>query len=300
MKRRRRQTFRAPGANYQIHIVGDERKPLRDFYHALLRLPWSVTLIAIATIFLGANAVFAALYVLTGGVAHAHAGSFADAFFFSVQTMGTIGYGAMYPETPAANLLVVLESITGLTLTALATGLVFAKFSRSTARMIFSREVVITPMDGQPTMMLRLGNMRGNQIVDARLKVTLTRSEHTAEGHTLYRVLDLNLVRSHVLSLSRSWSVMHRIDADSPFFGQTPESVEAQEVELHVMVIGTDDITMQPVHADHRYFSHQILWGRRHADILSETPEGDIVLDLRPFHDTQPTAPTADFPYPRP
>lgn len=299
MIRRRRQTIRAPGADYQIHIVGDERMLLRDFYHAILRLPWWFALGCIAAIFLGANAVFAVLYMITGGVAHAAPRSFADAFFFSVQTMGTIGYGAMYPESPAANALVVLESIISLTLTALATGLVFAKFSRSTARMIFSREAVIAPMDGQPTLMLRLGNQRGNQIVDARLKVTLTRSEHTAEGQTFYRMLDLALARNHVPSLSRSWSVMHRIDAESPFHRQTPESIAEQDYEVHVMVMGTDDITMQPVHANHRYFARQILWGRRHVDILSETPEGDIVLDLGPFHDTMPSQPTADFPYPR-
>jgi len=298
--RRRPQTLRAPGADYQIQIVGDEPTPLRDYYHAMLRMPWWFTLTTIALIYLGANAVFAAGYVLTGGLAHANPLSFADAFFFSVQTMGTIGYGAMYPETLAANLLVVGESITGLTLTALATGLVFAKVSRSTARLIFSRDVVISPMDGVPTVMLRVGNQRGNEIVDARIKLTITRTEHTAEGLTFYRTVDLKLVRDHILSLSRSWSLMHRIDADSPFFGQTPEALAAQEVELHVMITGTDDVTMLPVHANHRYYGQEILWGRRHADILSETPEGNLVLDLRPFHITEPTQPTPDFPYPRP
>jgi inward rectifier potassium channel len=166
--------------------------------------------------------------------------------------------------------------------------------------MNFSHDVVISPMDGVPTVMLRVGNQRGNQIVDAHIKVTITRTEHTAEGVTFYRTLDIKLVRDHVLSLSRSWSLLHRIDADSPFFGQTPESLAAQEAELHVMITGTDDVTMQPVHARHRYFCPEILWGRRHADILSETPEGNLVLDLRPFHSTELTKATADFPYPRP
>jgi len=132
-----------PGADYSIRVVGDRATPLRDFYHALLRWPWSATITAISALFLAANALFAAGYLITGGIAHAAPGSFVDAFFFSVQTMGTIGYGAMYPESAAANILVVAEAITGLTLTALATGLVFAKFSRSTARIVFTREVVI-------------------------------------------------------------------------------------------------------------------------------------------------------------
>jgi inward rectifier potassium channel len=294
--------FRAPGADYQIQVVGDQRSPLRDYYHALLRMPWWFTLVSVAVIFLGANALFACGYLLTGGVAHAahQPFVFADAFFFSVQTMGTVGYGALYPESRAANVLVVVESLVGVMLTALVTGLVFAKFSRSTARILFSREAVISPMDGVPTLMLRVGNQRGNKIVDAHIKLTMVRNERTAEGRTFYRMLDLKLTRDHILSLQRTWSLLHRIDADSPFFGHSPESIAELEVELQVMITGTDDITMQPVHADHRYFSRQILWGRRHADVLTETPDGNLILDLRPFHETEMTKPTTDFPYPRP
>jgi inward rectifier potassium channel len=289
----------APGATYGIRVVGDTRAPLRDFYHALLRLPWWVTVAAISGVFLAANAVFAVAYTVVGGIAHGQAGSFADAFFFSVQTMGTIGYGALYPDSLAANLLVVAESITSLTLTALATGLVFAKFSRSTARLVFTQQAAISPMNGVPTLMFRVGNQRGNQIVDARIRVVMVRSEKTAEGGTFYRLLDLRLQRDHALSLSRSWSALHPIDAGSPLFGETPESIEAKEIELQVSVLGLDDITMQPVHASHRYFTHQILWGHRHADVLSEAPDGDLVLDLRKFQDVERTVPTPDFPYPR-
>src|SRR6185436_6248344 len=160
----------APGADYQIRVVGVRATPLRDFYHALLRLPWSVTIAVIAVSFLAWNALFAAGFLLTGGIANARPGSFADAFFFSAQTMGTIGYGAMYPQSMAANMLVVAEAIAGLTLTALATGLVFSKFSRSTARVAFTRQAVISPVDGVPTVMFRMSNERGNQIVDAQVR----------------------------------------------------------------------------------------------------------------------------------
>jgi inward rectifier potassium channel len=297
--RSRQTAVRAPGADYAIRIQGERRAPLRDFYHALLRRSWSVTIAAISSVFLIANALFACAYLLAGGIAHAGPRSFADAFFFSVQTMGTIGYGAMYPASVAANLVVVAESITSLTLTALATGLVFAKFSRSTARLIFSREVVIAPVDGVPTLMLRLSNQRGNLIVDAHIRAGLVRKEIRSEGTTFYRMIDLRLSREHALSLSRSWSVMHPIDSTSPLYGKTPEAVAADETELSVMVIGLDETSMQPVHASKQYFARQILWGARHTDILSEAENGDLVLDLEKFHDTEPTAPTADFPYPR-
>jgi inward rectifier potassium channel len=298
-RERKRRRYVPPGATYGFQVIGAEDAPLSDFYHALLRLPWQVTFAVIAGTFLVANAIFAVAYLLVGGVAHAQPSSFLDAYFFSVQTMGTIGYGVLAPETPAANFVVVVESITGLTLTALATGLVFAKFSRSTARLVFSREAVICPMNGVPTLMFRMSNQRGNQIVGARIRVALGRTEKTAEGETFYRTLDLRLQRDHLLSLSRSWSVLHTIDETSPLHGETPESLVSKEVELQVLVVGLDDISMQTVHAGHRYFTHQVLFGRRNVDVLSEAPDGDIVLDLRKFHDTEATKPTASFPYPQ-
>jgi len=292
-------TVRPPGADYEIVVVGDQRSPLRDFYHSLLQRPWWVTVATITAVFLVANALFALAYLATDGVAHAEHASFADAFFFSVQTMGTIGYGAMFPQSPAANLLVVAESITSLLLTALSTGLVFAKFSRSTARIVFTREVVIAPMNGVPTLMIRMGNMRGNQIVDVQIRVVITRTERTAENTNFYRMHDLKLTRERALSLSRSWSVLHTITPESPLHGQTPETCAQADLELMIMVVGMDDITMQPVHAAQRYFARQILWGARHADILHEREDGNLVLDLNKFHDTEPTEPTATFPYPR-
>ena len=180
--------------------------------------------------FLFANAAFALAYTVVGGVAHLAPGSFSEAFFFSVQTMGTIGYGAMYPESFGANLLVVAETIVGLTLLALATGLVFAKFSRPTARVMFTREAVICPVNGVPALMFRLGNERGNRIVDTQIRAVLVRTERTSEGAKFYRSVDLKLARDRALSLSRSWSVMHSIDEHSPLYGLTPEQLIEQEV----------------------------------------------------------------------
>jgi inward rectifier potassium channel len=291
-------TVRQPGADYEIRIVGDRRTPLRDFYHALLRLPWWVTIAAISGSFLCANALFAVAYLVVGGIANAEPASFRDAFFFSVQTMGTIGYGAMFPASTGANWVMVIESITGLTLTALATGLVFAKFSRSTARLMFTRHAVIAPLQGKPTLMFRLGNQRGNQIVDARIRVVMMRTERTAEGGTFYRLLDLRLTRERSLSLSRSWNVLHVIDRDSPLWGETPASMVEKEVELQVLVVGLDDASMQTVHGAHHYFTHDILWGQRLADVLSEVDGEHLVLDLGKFHDLVPIEPTPEFPYP--
>jgi len=291
-------TVKAPGADYEIRVIGDRPTPLRDFYHGLLQLPWWATIAAISAAFLITNALFAIGYVVVGGVGHAAPSSFRDAFFFSVQTMGTIGYGAMFPESTAANVLVVAESIASLLLTAVSTGLVFAKFSRSTARFVFTRRAVIAPVNGVPTLMFRLGNERGNQIVNAQIRLVMVRTERTAEGETFYKMLDLKPSRERALSLSRSWNVLHVIDAASPLAGETPASVAEKEVELQVMVIGTDDISMQTVHAAYRYFAKDIVWGARLADVLTETPDGHLLLDLRRFHDVEPTVPAPGFPYP--
>ena len=282
---------------YDMRIVGVPRAGLRDVYHFLLRVPWWGTLAAITFGYLALNAVFALLYDVVGGVAGAAQNSFLDDFFFSIQTMGTIGYGSMYPATRAANALVALESVTGLVVVALATGLVFARFSQARARVVFSSRVAIGPYDGVPTVMVRLGNERRGRIVDAAFRMTLTRTQRTEGGGVAYRATDLSLVRDRAPALSRSWTVLHRIVPGSPLAGDTPESLAAGEVELTLAVTGTDETSLQPVHAQYTWVHGSMVWGTRLADVLSETPEGDVVLDLRRFHDLAPAAPIPGFPY---
>lgn len=281
-----------------VVIVGADKHPLRDLYLYLLDARWPSVLSAIAGMFLVANALFGVAYVFVGGIANARPGSFRDAFFFSVQTMGTIGYGSMYPSSDAANVLVVIENVVGLIAAALATGIVFARFSRTTGEIVFSRRSCISPMNGVPTLTFRIGNDRSNTIYEARVAVTLVRTEKTTEGQTLYRMYDLTLVREQSRVLQRSFTVMHVITESSPLYGLTPESFRAQEAELGVVVAGTDDTSLQPVHARYRYKPDDIQWGARLDDILSEREDGMVVLDVRKFHDTVATKRTETFPYP--
>ena len=282
-----------------VVVVGATRHPLRDAYHSLLRMPWSAVIAAIAAVYLAVNAVFALGYLAVGGLEGAHAGSFRDAFFFSVQTLGTIGYGSMYPVTTAANVLVVAESVVGLVMTALATGIVFARFSQTRGSLVFSRRACIGPMNGVPTLAFRIGNDRASRIFEARVLVTLTRTEKTKEGMTFYRMTDLPLVRDRSPALTRSFTVMHVVDDKSPLAGMSPDACKLHEVELMITVAGTDDVSLQPVHAQHRYEPEQIVWGARFADVLSELPDGTLQLDVRRFHDVVATEPTPDFPWPR-
>jgi inward rectifier potassium channel len=289
-----------PTRSYEIRVVGARRIFFGDWYHAFLRMPWSVTILVIAAFILALNALFALIYVQVGGVANARPGSFTDAFYFSAQTMGTIGYGAMYPLSNGANSVVVAESVVSLIATALATGLVFAKFARPLGRVAFSKYATISPMDGVPTLMIRVGNERGNTIVEATVHVTLTRTVRTREGTTFYKLTDLKLVRDRSPAVARSWTILHTLDADSPLAGMTPHDCTAEDAELMVSLAGTDDTSYQPVYARHTYEHMNILWGSRHADVLSETPEGDIILDVTRFHDVVPSEPVEGFPYPSP
>lgn len=273
---------------YTFWVVGDQRRPLRDAYHTFLRLPWFAS---IALIFLGlmiANLVFAAIYYNVGGVDGASPGSFFDSLSFSVQTMATIGYGVMNPRTPAAQVVMMIESLVGIIFTALATGLVFAKFARATGRVGFSTNAVITMHDGVPTLIFRCGNLRSNVIVEAQIRCMAGFSTTTAEGQRFYKLHDLKLVRDRMVGLRRGWNVMHVIDETSPFHGKDSARLAKEEVEIEVALTGLDDVTLQTVHTLHTYNDHQIQFGRRFVDTMRALPNGDIVIDLTKFDVTEP------------
>jgi inward rectifier potassium channel len=276
------------------------RTPLSDFYYQLLQAPWWVDLLALAVVFLVINFLFALAYTAVGGIGGARPGSVADHFFFSVQTMGTIGYGVMHPLTAAAETLVTSEVIVGISLVAIASGLLFAKFSVPRARMQFAEHATISPFNGQPALMFRLGNERASRVIEATVRVVLLRTERTQEGVTYYRMRDLVLDRERSPALARSWTVIHRIDASSPLAGASPETLVRDEAEFLVTVVGIDELSAQGLSARHTYDAADVRWGYRHADMLSERPDGGLRLDMREFHRVVATEPTPTFPYPRP
>jgi len=269
-------------------IKGTSWHPLRDLYHLLLARSWAWLVSFITAVYLVANALFALVYMHFGGVQNLPQGDFLAAYGFSVETMSTIGYGDMYPVGHAAHALVTAEAIFGLLLTAIVTGLAFTKFSRTSAVLVFSEKAVITPMDGMPALMFRLGNDRGNVIMDAKLRVTLVRTERTAEGSTFYRMYDLPLTREVAPNLRRSWTCVHLISDESPLKGVTPRHLKDWEAELLVTVSGTDDISLQPVHGQYTYDGEaDVLFGHKLVDVLSELPDGKLQLDLTRFHSVE-------------
>jgi inward rectifier potassium channel len=260
-----------------------------DLYHHTLVLSWWVFLLAGSGLYLVLNLVFAGLYLLEpGSIANARPGSFGDAFFFSIQTMATIGYGVMTPSGTYANIVMTLETMVSLTFAAVTTGVTFARFSRPTARVTFSRFVTVAPYNGVPTLTVRLSNSRRNQILEADVRVTLLRNVRSVEGQTMRRFYDMALSRGHTPIFALSFTVMHPIDEQSPLFGATPESLAREGAELLVTVTGIDETMSQTIHARISYGSEDIRFGHRFVDMFGYTPSGQLVIDYGNFDQIRP------------
>jgi len=259
-----------------------------DLYHSWLIAPWSRIFAAVAAIYVAVNAAFACAYLGVGGIENAREGSFSDAFFFSVQTLATIGYGRLSPVSLGAHLLVTLESFLGLTGLAMISGLMFAKFARPSARVLWSEVAVIALQDGVPSLMFRVANARGNQVVEAQLRVGMLRFETTAEGERVRRMHDLALVRSRSMVFALSWMAIHPIVAGSKLHGETAESLQAVNAEIFCSLTGLDETFSQTIHARHSYSVDEILWRRRFVDIMGPRPDGRMGIDYTRFHETKP------------
>lgn len=273
-------------AGYVIWVHGAERARLRDAYHLFLQARWPYALGILGIGFFIVNLVFACIYTATGGVEGVARGSFFDALMFSVETLGTIGYGVMHPESGVASVVVIVESITGIICTALITGLVYSKFARPTARIAFSKNCCVTTHEDKPTLMFRVGNERSNTIVEATVHVVCSVTIKDQDGKPFYKMIDLNLNRRRMAGMRRGWVVLHTIDEASPFHRATQQSLADGEIELIVTVMGFDDVTMQTVHAMHQYSDKDILVGRKFVDTLTTFPNGDLMFDVTKFHDT--------------
>ena len=275
--------------NFELVWFGDGSFHWSDVYQWLLMTSWRNFFGLIVGVYFVINLLFALAYVAGGdGIENAEPGSFWDAFFFSVQTMATIGYGAMYPKTPYAHFLVTIEVLIGLLAVAMATSLMFARFSRPTARVLFSQVTVICPYNGVPTLMFRAANQRRHKIVEAQIRVHLLRWETSQEGHEMRRFYELTLARAYSPFFLLSWMVMHPIDSTSPLYGETLESLMAEEAQIVVMLTGLDEAGSGTVHASYLYTPADILWEQDFVDILTTCPNGARHIDYSRFHDTRP------------
>lgn len=275
--------------NGVLQVVGGNSwySYFRDPYHLMLTIPWIGFVAIVAIVNIGLNAVFAFLYLLDanaiGGLNNI---GFLESFFFSVQTLASIGYGVMHPDTLYANLLVTLESITSLMLFAVITGIAFARFAKSSSRVMFSRVATINSYNGFPTLMFRAANERRNNILEAKLSVYLMVDEVTKEGQRMRRLHELKLVRDHSPVFLLSWTVMHTIDESSPLYGMTIETMERLQAQVFVSLTGIDETVEGTIHARHIYAARYLICDRHFVDVIHMGSDGHRYLDFTHFHET--------------
>ena len=281
----------------RLVVKGGPRDSWRDLYYLLLTKTWLAFMGIVAAVYLGTNLVFALAYWPdTAGLANGRPHSFADAFNFSVETLGTIGYGVLAPRDLYTNALVTLEAFTSISLTAVLTGLIFARVSRPTARVLFSNIALITDFEGQRTLMLRAANQRTNQILQAQATMSLAHQVLTPEGVGIRRLDELPMRRARSPLFALTWTLMHTIDETSPLHGIDDAALRDMQAEFVVMLSGVDETLAQQVHARRSYIADEIRWDRHFEDVLTPLDEDGSrwMIDYTRFHDLRP------LPEPRP
>jgi inward rectifier potassium channel len=294
VSRESRQRLLNPDGSFNVRRTGlgflDSFAP----YHLLLTISWRGFLAAVCIAYLALNLLFAVAYLacgrdaLVGSGAGTMGGPFAQAFFFSIETFATIGYGQMAPNGTAANLVVTVEALVGLMYQALATGLLFARFTRPTAALLFSRQAVVAPYRDGRGLMLRIANRRRTEVIELSAQVLFSALEPDGRGGRVRRYTLLPLERNKVTFFPLSWTLVHPIDDASPLNGRTPEALEAAEAEILVLLSGIDEALEQTVHARSSYQAHEIVWNARFQSIYLQTDaRSRVSVDISRVHEIE-------------
>jgi len=258
-----------------------------DISHRSMTASWPSFIAGAALVFVAFNAIFALFYwIADQPVSNVPDGAYIDYLYFSIETLSTAGYGDMHPQTHYGHFVAATELFTGIFSMSLMTGLIFARFSRPNARLLFADHPVISSHEGKPTLMIRFVNERHNIIGNATAKLWLLRNEVSSEGGSLRRFYELPLLRNEHPSLALSWTIYHVLDEQSPLYGLKAEDFAASDVSLMVVVSGYDVVAAQTIHARKSYDYPAIRFGQRYADILDRAEDGRLRIDYGRFHET--------------
>ncbi len=276
---------------FEFLKVNAARWDWRDTYHWLLTLRWPTFAGFVLGAYFCINLLFAALYYLGGAcIAEMPEHSFSNAFFFSVETLATVGYGHWYPNTLYGHLVTTAEIMFGMFGLAVITGLIFVRFSRPSARLVFSRTLVVAPFDGQPALMLRVANLRHHAMVEAEFRLMLIRNETVAEGETLRRFHTLPLQIERLIVFPAAITIRHLIDERSPLRGATAETLAASDTRIVASVVCVDTVIPAPVQSQQDYSWRDVRFGERFAEIYRELADGRLTVDYGRLHETEPAA----------
>jgi inward rectifier potassium channel len=260
-------------------------------YHYLISLPWWKFNLILLVAYIVINAFFGAIYLIIGtdGLAgiegHSMIGLYLQTFFFSTQTFTTVGFGRIAPVGTGANITASLESLAGLLSFAFATGLLYGRFSRPVAKIIFSQNALIAPYENKTAFMFRSSNQRVNQLIDVNATVTFSRFERQANGERARKFYSLDLERQSVTLFYLSWTVVHPITESSPLFGVTKEQLDESNAEFLILLMAFDDAFSQTVHARTSYKSNEVVFGRKFKSIIHTAPDGITEIELDKIHD---------------
>jgi len=269
--------------------VGTDAWRWRDVYRWLLGLSWPQFAGFVASLYVGLNLLFAALYNFQpDSIAGSTGGHrFFDCFFFSVQTLATVGYGHMYPQTLYGHIVTTIEIMSGLFLLAVMTGLIFVRFSRPIARVMFSNSMVVALLNGKPTLMVRIGNENHHSMVEAEFRIMFSRDEPLLEGGDFRHFYVLKLHFDRLTVFPAALTLRHTIDETSPLFGATPESLESSRVLFIVSVVGIYPIIAAAVQTQKDYSWRDVQFGHRFVEIYTEHGGGRLTVDYGRLHDTE-------------
>jgi inward rectifier potassium channel len=270
----------------EIETLGLSQGFWTDLYHRAMTVHWPVFFGSAAVLFVTLNAVFGFLYWLGHEpIANAEGNGPLAYFYFSIETLATVGYGDMHPQTDYGHLIATVEIFTGMSFLAVMTGLIFARFSRPRARFVFASTAVISRHEGRQALMIRTANARHNTISRANARLWLIRAERSKEGDQLRRFYELKLDRSEHPMFVLSWMLFHIIDKESPLHEATASDLEEGDALLVLNVGGLDDSSAQQLYARHVYSWRDIRWQHRYKDITSVSPQGRFLLDYTKFND---------------
>jgi inward rectifier potassium channel len=274
-------TARVRIGSFELRKKGVSRFDLRDPYHLAVALTWPQFLATLLAIYVLVNVVFASLFwLIPGSVANARPHGFGDAFFFSIETLATVGYGEMYPTTLYGHVIASIEIVCGLGFTAILTGLTFVRFSRPRAKLVFAANPVVAMHDGRPTLMVRVGNGRLAVLLDAVAKLNVLLSVTSSEGKRFRRAQELRLERAHLPAFPLTWTLMHVLDERSPLHGYDSARAIAARAQLFLTIEARDPTLAALVHDIRNYAAEDIRFGMRYADAVVMPEDGTPVADL--------------------